>query len=232
MNIRKTLKALGLVAIAAIAILAGPVTARAQSESHWLASGTLVPAWSVPSGAGSIIERSAVDISGKELRIGIGRGRRDSGDWGVSFVRKTVEDGSRFEVTEENCFGGQCLDESTSYVTGGVAATGLEIHKMWHFATIKDRMQIGMDFGGGVARLSGSVIETTRDIGFGANGARVLTSTTTIEPVSLEWAPLARIELALTGIVSNAFKVRVSGGVNLPGAPALSVTALYLFGSE
>jgi len=47
-----------------------------------------------------------------------------------------------------------------------------------------------MDFAGGVARLSGNLIETEVDLRFGNNGAVSTVSTTTVEPVEFEWAPL------------------------------------------
>jgi hypothetical protein len=213
--------------------LLGAAPAEAQPDSRWAITGTFVPQWAVPGKAGDFID-AEVDVSGREFRVGIGRGRTESGDWAISFVQKTVKDGSQIREIDDDpfCSNGQCYDTSGSFALNGVKATGVEIHKMWHIATIKDRIQIGMDFAAGVAHLSGETIETEADLRFANNGAVSVVSTTTTKPVELEWAPLARIELAVTGIVSKALKVRVSGGFNLPGVPAIAVTALYLIGSD
>ena len=47
-----------------------------------------------------------------------------------------------------------------------------------------------------------------------------------------DYLPLGKIELAVGAIVAPGLKIRVSGGFNMPGVPAIGGTVVYLFGAR
>jgi hypothetical protein len=46
------------------------------------------------------------------------------------------------------------------------------------------------------------------------------------------YMPLGRIEVAVGAIIVRGLKVRISGGLNMPGVPAIGGTLVYLFGAH
>jgi hypothetical protein len=218
-------------------------TAAAQSNrSSWGVTGSIVPTWTVPPSVKVLFDADAIDIDGSEFRIGVVRGRELGGDWGVTYIRKTVKGGSFVEQgTGTLCAGvnnTNCLPVGSRYVMQDVALTGLEIHKFVPFVTIKRRAQIGMNFAGGVAWSKGQIVGTINDVDWSATPPVGIQRT---EQVSfndllvegrLKAIPLAKIEVAAGAIVAPGLKVRFSGGFNFPGYHVGSVTFVYLFGSR
>lgn len=224
--------------IAAILVVAFvfPAGASAQDQdSHWGVSGTIVPLWKVPTALGQVMKADQIDFTGSELRVGVARGRDLSGDWGVSFVRKTVKDGSRVVSRSKNGAG------EDFYLTQGVALTGVEVHKFVPFATIKNRTQIGMNFAGGVAKFRG-VVESHEQKGTFTFDPATQRSSVTFrevvtmhdmrEEVDIKVLPLARVEAAVAVLVAPGLKIRGTGGFNFPGYQVASVTFVYLFGAR
>lgn len=161
--------------LACLLLLAFPHSATAQSEpSSWGVAGTFVPGWYVPSSFEAMaawhfsedeLSIEAQDLKGSEFRIGIVRGRASSGDWGVSFVRRTFDD-----VTTSSSQGGGCLGSTVGGVfvqdceDFGVDMTrrdatlnGIEVHKFIPFVTIRNRVQIGVNVAGGFGVVGGEV---------------------------------------------------------------------------
>ena len=71
-----------------------------------------------------------VEIKGRDVSIGIarGRGRELGGDWGVSFIHKQFNDGSRVDSFQQQCgFSNGCFQDGEAVTTQGVALNGLEI---------------------------------------------------------------------------------------------------------
>lgn len=213
--------------------------AEAQDASHWGVVVTLSPAWSVPSAVGKNLG-GTIDLKGSDFAIGIAHGRERSGDWGVSFVRKQVKDGSRVEDIESVCgFANGCFVSGDSRRYTATTMTGVEVHKYISFVTIADRAQIGMNFAGGVASVSGTQEKHLFDadtFGFDRTGnafGRQL-ETVTLEPADfgVSTFPLLKIQLAAAALVTPALKIRVAGGLNVPGTELFSITGIYLFGAR
>lgn len=222
---------------AAIALLIpASVDAQWAPERVWGLRASFVPTWEVRdtqllkdvvpfalTGADD-----GVSIDGSDFRVGFVRGNRLGGDAGVSFVRRSFVDGSYQGFVHE------CPDFSgcyfgTQYVYRGVTLTGIEAHKFAPFATIKEKVQIGIEFAGGVGRYTGTVESHTGiglDVVTETVEARVLNNLAD----SVRVVPIGRVELAVAGILPAGFKVRVSGGINFPGQHIASVTLVYLFG--
>lgn len=232
------------------------VTASAQSdrESHWGLRGSFTPSWDVPQRLMEIevlqdYIGQASEITGAEFAVGLVRGRRLGGDWGLAYFRKTVSDSTRIDISNgDACINVgatlQCGPNRDVYTTSGLAFHGVELHKFVPWFTIKRRVQFGMNLGLGAMVVSGgTVTKTSAATTFEFDPAtrqtvlRTTESTVTLDghgfledlgvPSAL---PVAKFELAMTGILTEKLKVRVSGGINLPGAQKVSVTAVYFFG--
>jgi hypothetical protein len=230
------------------------VHAQSGNDTKWGVRATVAPSWEVPS---SLLEIDLLadflgadsTIRGSQIELGVLRGSRFGGDWGLSYFRKRFSDATRIAIDNgSSCFDNgatsQCFDDTTVYTTSSVAVHGLELHKFVPWFTIKQRAQIGMNLGVGAMTVAGGTVTktaTTTDVTFDPRTFRpsVSQGTTTeildgkafLEDLGVPAIlPLAKIELAVTGIVTDNFKVRASGGVNLPGVQRLAVTAIYLFG--
>lgn len=230
-----------LVAIFLPGICAAQTPAQTD-RSRWGVSASFTPNWRVPEDVGkNLFEEAPIDISGSEFKIGVVRGRDFGGDWGVSFVRRTVKDGSTLGTSSENCFGiFGCGLQGRTYVYRDVRLTGVEVHKFVPFVTIKQRAQIGMNFAGGVGRFEGTADEYRYNPFVTDSRGRILSATNRqpvviagIEAKSLfivQPVPLGKVEISVAGIVAPGFKVRVSGGFSFPSYPAVNVTGIYLIG--
>ena len=223
-------------AFAALLAFAAPAAAQ-STRSQWGVTASFVPHWKVPSQAGPLFEVAPVDMDGSDFRIGIVRGRDLSGDWGISFVRKHVEDGSTIGGEfGEACGPNGCLPTGELYTYEDVTVTGVMFHKFMPFGTIGKRVQIGLTLGGGVARFEGDVEGEIYGVDFGNAGQVVaqqqLQSLPARDLVVIDVVPLADLQLSAAVIVAPGLKIRLSGGVSLPGYHVLSLTANYLFGGR
>ena len=91
-----------------------------------------------------------------------------SGDWGVSFIRKTIVDRQIDGYRSPGCQGGgtgvvvlQCQEIWTNLNRSGVLMNGVEFHKFIAFATISQLVQIGLNVGGGIASAQGQIDSTS-----------------------------------------------------------------------
>jgi hypothetical protein len=174
-----------------------------------------------------LFDADSVTFKGSELRIGFVRGSILGGDWGVSLVHKTVSDDSNIARLSSQCTG--C---GSFFTASGVTFTGAEIHRFVPFGTIKQRVQIGMNFAGGVAELKGALHEATVSR-TGSVSQDVPASTLFIvSGHDVKTVPLAKIEFAVAGILGPDLKIRASGGVDFPGYDKFSITLVYLFGAR
>jgi hypothetical protein len=162
-----------LFALAAIAlfIYPHPVLAQNQPPSHWGVVGGFAPNWETTDSfeplTKLVFEESAVSLlKGSEFRIGILRGRRLSGDWGVSFIRKNIADSDPTVVQEGRGCQGQsgpggalvlsCEVFYNRLTPAALRISGLEFHKYVAFLTVRERAQIGLNFAGGLGWGQGS----------------------------------------------------------------------------
>ena len=235
-----------------VAMVLVPAFAGAQDRSHWGVIGSVTPAqnWNVISPIDEYVfsHGGTADVTSADFSIGIARGRELGGDWGVSFVRRSVKDDSRFESFGELCFD-TCTEElSEALRPRRVRYSGVEAHKYFNFATIARRVQIGLNVAGGVGRFEGNIERHYfyPEPVFDARGVPVLGAGGSLlyrtrEEVLLETAdqlpsftpfPLGKVELALGVIAAPGLKIRASGGFNFPGYSMVRVNAIYLFGAK
>jgi hypothetical protein len=236
-------------AVVLVCLLAIPTSVLAQSEkSHWGVVVAFTPEWSVASGVfEDLFETKPNDLTGSEFQIGIARGRTQSGDWGVSLVRRKVKEGSTIGAREEQCdTGGSntqgCFIFGDVYAYNDVMLTGFEVHKYLPFVTIKRRLQIGINFSGGMGVYSGTATQTHYDsesVFVPPNSFRIVekppVTTPGIEAKTLfvmENVPLGKLELAVAGILAPGLKVRIGYGLDFPGYPIFSVAGVALFGRD
>lgn len=201
--------------------LASAGDAGAQDRrSHWGVTIGFSPRWETPAMLRTPLERvwdgAGIDFSGSEFRVGFVRGSELDGDAGVSFVRRPFHDGSGF-VT----------NDGVAYGARGVLLTGVEAHKFTPFGTIRDRVQIGLDYGAGVGVLDGAVDATTN-----AGAVLDVLVRDALAPWGMGIVPIGRVEVAAAVIAAPGLKVRVKGGINFPGAQTFSVSINYLFGAR
>ena len=200
-----------------------PAYATAQpDEKYWGVQASFAPKWEVKDSFRPLFDADVVSISGSEFRIGFARGRTLGGEWGVSYVRKLVKDGS---------FALQSPDfEPSDRTTQGVTVSGVSIDKFSPSGTIKDRVQIGLTYGIGVGQAKGTVTE--RDIQSG--DSRIIEAKQFFSPFGQEVkvVPLAELQLAVAVIAGPGFKMRASGGLNYPGTTTFTITGVYMFGAK
>jgi hypothetical protein len=245
------MRLLRIAGYAAVALLSVSSAAFAQDDkSHWGAIVTFTPEWTVKDTFEGLFEASPNNMSGSEFQIGIARGRMQSGDWGVSLVKRRVKAGSTLgEGRVEDCntsqFGnnvqGCFIEGELVTYNDDVTLTGFMVHKYVSFYTIKRRVQIGLNFAGGMGSYSGTATKTEWSSDFQfvpPNIQRIVERQPTTETVDAktlfisERVPLGKLELAVAGIVAPGLKVRVGYGLDFPGYPVFSLSGIYLFGSD
>ena len=220
---------------------AGAASAQQQEPSSWGVSGALAPLWKVPADQKiftALFDADQVNVNGSEFRVGFVRGRMLGGDWGVSFLRRRIDDGSTVS---------RGMDEFAGFTTGefittrNVVMNGVEVHKFAPFVTIKERVQVGLTFGGGIGQTTGVLDTRFVDADFTFVGNQnVIQRVETTEALDAKelifpgngLVPLGRLELAVAGVVGHGFKVRVSGGVAYPGTETFTISGVYLFGAK
>lgn len=223
-----------------------PAPARAQAnQSHWGVNASFTPQWTLMEPLRKLMFNEGGTLAGQEFTIGVVRGSTRGGDWGVSFVRKPFKDGSGSIEVDSECFPppaqpNQCATTRTASLTRGVYLKGVQVHKFYRFANIKDRVQIGMNVGGGIASVKGQVVETTD--GFEARGFNPQTGRVTLSPVHSEETqtakeelmplfPLLKVEAEGAIILTPALKLQIAGGLNFPSR-SFRTGVVYLLGAR
>jgi len=232
-----------IVALLALGLFFAALPASAQ-ESSWGVSGSFVPSWSVP--AENVLTRAmfnadSLHITGSELRIGFVRGRTLGGEWGVSFVRRKLNDGSTVVSGVYTDPSMPSVEQGEFKTLSNVEITGVEVHKFAPFATIARRVQVGVLFGGGVGSSKGELQSRNVYLDYRFVGNRMVPTavetTETLDAKELVYpgnglVALGRLEVAVAGIVAPGLKVRASGGMAFPGMQTFSITAVYLIGAR
>lgn len=242
------------VVIVVLSALAAPAVALAQTKpeepSRWGASFTFIPKWSIPTGDSALAalgelmatgaDEGGANVEAKDFRIGVVRGKRLGGEWGVSFVKRSYKDGSTQGAVSQQCFQGSgpqpCFLFGSEYTyVSGVTLTGVEVNKFIAVATIKQLVQIGVDVAGGIGSMKGTA--TLREAGTDfVNGQTVQTDVTgPVEPSELyAFDPelIGRVEFVVGATLPQGLKARISLGINFPGTHSFSFTVLYLFGKS
>ena len=126
---RKALAAL------AVALSFFPASVFAQ-DSHWGVAFSITPKWTVPSSFNPIFDADTQDLESTDFSIGIARGQAQSGDWSVSYFRKSFKDGTSVSSLSTDCsvFGSTgCFISGESRILRGVTLSGVEALKFIPF---------------------------------------------------------------------------------------------------
>ena len=208
----------------ACALLA-PLPAAAQiDDPSWGITAGISPQWSMPGEwVAGLFDARTIDVKGPEFRLGIVRGTTLGGEWGVSLIHKRLSKESTVAIEGSN--------DLLTVVADDAELLGLEVHRFYPFARAGDKVQIGLNLGGGIAQLRGFVTgtyvgATSTDFTLPFPDALVVTGR------QIDWMPLGRVELAVATLVGERLKVRVSGGFNMPGFQVVSLSFSYLLGQD
>lgn len=233
--------------VGTVLLAASPVMAQGtDGPNRWGLAVSFAPVWQVPDKGpfGKLAEKSlemadvGYDISGRDFRVGVVRGRDRRDDWGISLVHRTFK--------EDSIQGGivkKCILEISCHVEGAelryqdAALTGIEANRFVTVARIGNVVQVGVDLAAGLGWYTGKVerrdaLNTFTD----SSTEPVLGFTPTQVPASdlskTKPSLLGRAEIAAAVRVTQAVKLRVSGGFNYPGTDVGSVSLMYFFGSN
>jgi hypothetical protein len=119
--------------------------------------------------------------------------------------------------------------------------TGVEAHVFMPFATIRERVQIGATFAGGVARMDGTSDRFIEHLVVNGGSVTVVTDTAgsgpfqqSLQDLPQDWdvVPIGRVELGVGFLLRPGVKLRATGGVNFPGYHKLGLHLQYLFGAN
>jgi hypothetical protein len=210
--------------IAPVMLIVLIAAAPAAAQDQWGVSFALTPSWESGPGVNRLFAADRVDMTGSDFRFGFVRGIDLAGDWGMSVVRTTIDRDSSLDVDVAKCGRGNC--GTFLRTTEPTRLTGFEFHQYQPFKTWKDRIQIGLVGAVGLGWLQGHVYKrtTTEESDVEAFDAKA----GELFPPSTSVLPLARMELAVAGIIVPGLKVRASGGFSMPGYHTFGLSFLYL----
>lgn len=213
----------GLIAVACL--LVAPLPAAAQiDDPSWGVTAGFSPQWSIPGDwLAGLFDATTIDVKGPEFRLGVIRGTTHGGEWGVSLIHKRLSRQSTVAV--------EGSDDLLTLVADDAELLGVEVHRFIPFARAGERVQVGLNVGGGIAQLrgfvTGSYIGTTStDFTLPFQDALAVTGR------EIDWAPIGRAELAAATLIGERLKVKVSGGFNMPGFQVVSMSFSYLLGQD
>jgi hypothetical protein len=208
--------------LAVLIVLAHAIPAGAQDQ--WGLSVGVTPSWESGSPVSSLFAADQIQMQGSEVRLGVVRGELLEGDWGLSYVDKSIDENSIVEDDLTACSRGAC---GTFFRTlPQTRLTGVEFHQFQPFKTWKDRIQLGMVGAVGVGWLRGSVYKRT--VSEGGDVESFDAAAGELFRPSASLVPLMKLEIAAAGIVMPGLKVRVGGGFSMPGYHTFGVTVFYL----
>ena len=220
----------------------GAVPAEAQDNktSHWGASVSFTPLWTAHDKLQELLWVEGENtLEGSEFTVGVVRGSTGGGDWGVSFVRKPVKDGITITNLSESSDADSVFRVTQRLVFQDVYLQGVEFHGFIPFATIKNRVQLGLNLAGGIAKTRGTIEETFETFSqFRLSNGQVITNSDTstntfpADEIVYEYQPLGKVEAQAAFILAPAVKVKASGGFNMPSAFCFRVGVVFLFGAK
>jgi hypothetical protein len=181
---------------------------------HWGITAAMAP-WQADDHFKGLYLAQKLDFAGNELRVGVTRGSRRRGEWALTYVRKSITEGSSFVTAM-----------GREYRVGPqVRIHGFMAEQFAPLATIGEHAQIGLVLAGGIGHVSGSATHAV-------DGAQDLRKVLTIFAKPHAIHPLGRLELAAAVSSVPGVMIRFSGGFDWPGQTKLSVTAMYFFGDH
>ena len=211
-----------------IAVLASCAPALAQVQrTYWGVDAGITPKWKVPTTFKPLFDADALVVTGSSFEIGFVRGSIRGGDWGVSYVRKSIRDTTTVSRLDTSCVG--C---GVFFTSPDARMSGVEVRRFASFGTIKERVQIGMNLAVGVAQIKGTV----RSMAVTGTGTTIeeVDAKTLFQPcgTDIKVVPLGKLEFAVAGILGPDVKVRGSGGFDSLGYSTFSIAVVYFVGAR
>ena len=237
---RRCLRNSILAAIMCVCLVGISAQSAEAQELHWGVTTSFVPQWkSVAELSNRMWDDVGLPATGKEFRIGVVRGSDLGGDWSVTFVKNWFRTDQVFDQTHTFTLDnelGTATEGRLFTIPGDVEVFGIKYEKFTPFATIQDRVQIGVTYGGGFGSLRGTVVEQLFESLDPDTFAQIPTTETIIETeikefYVLEFVPIGSVEATVAFLIAPGLKARVSGGFNYPNTQVFSFTINYLFGS-
>lgn len=194
-------------------------------DDAWGVIFAVSPSWTSLDQSKHVLGANALTVEGSDLSVGFARGRLLSGDWGVSYVRKTIKRDS-------------VIDRDSGVYTFGDSSRldGVEIRKAAVFGNIKDRVQLGLEFGFGAGWAKGVTSLDRLDFSTCCLPVMVTEPSTAKQALALydevEIMPLYRVEFAAGVILARGFKLRFTSGFDTFGKQPFRVGLVYLFGVD
>ncbi len=206
------------------ALLTPPPAAAQIDDPSWGITAGFCALWSIPGDwLAGLFDASTIDVKGPEFRVGIVRGTTLGGEWGVSLIHKRLSRESTVEI--------QGNEDLLTVVADDAEMLGVEVHKFIPIARAGERVQVGVNLGGGIAQLRGFVSATFVDA-TSAEFTLPFPDVLAVTQRRIDWAPIGRAELAVATLIGERLKVRVSGGFNMPGFQVASLSFSYLLGQD
>lgn len=232
-----------------------PAIASAQDGSHWGAAFSVNPTWKASDNVKVLWNAdNGVDIKSTDFAIGLARGRARGGDWSVSYIRKSFKNGSTVDGVETRCDQGVsgCFKSGSFKTLRDTKLSGLLAMKYINFATIKNRVQVGLNVGGGFGTLKGNVDVVDYDVNVSCNNRGQCTGTQTQHATvadaggevcgengdcdrtlfGISKFPIGTVEAAVGVLVAPGVKLRMAGGLDFPGTSSFTISTVYLIGAK
>lgn len=210
--------------LTAFALLTPNPAAAQIDDPSWGITAGFSPQWSIPGDwLASLFDATTIDVKGPEFRLGIVRGTTLGGEWGVSLIHK--------RLSKESTVAIEGTDDLLTVVADDAEMLGVEVHKFIPFARAGERVQVGLNLGGGIAQLRGFISGTFIDA-TSTDFTLPFPDVLAVKGRQIDWAPVGRAELAVATLVGERLKVRVSGGFNMPGFQVVSLSFSYLLGQD
>ena len=217
-----------IVILAVCCVVAAPLAVRAQiDDAAWGITAVFAPRWQVPAFVEGRFDITSVDVTGRELRVGVVRGTTFGGEWGVSLVHKRLSDTGAVTVAG--------TDGLASFITEDSELLGVEVHRFFPFARIGGRVQLGVNLAGGIAQIRGFVRGEYDPASADAESFTAMVSARDVFEYTgrdVDWLPIAKVQVAVATLFGERAKLRVGGGLNLPGYEMVNVSFSYLLGRD
>jgi hypothetical protein len=211
------------IACACLLFASSPALAQIDDTSWGITAG-FSPRWSIPGSVlANLFDASELDVKGPEFRLGVIRGTTLGGEWGISLIHKRLSKESTIEI--------EGSDSLVNVVTDDAEMLGVEVHRFFPFGTAGNRVQFGLNLGGGIAQLRGFVTGAYIS-GTQANFTLPFSEAFEVTGREIDYLPLGRAELGAAILAGERAKLRISGGFNMPGFQVFSVSFSYLLGQD
>lgn len=238
--VRRVVAIVGVVVSACVVV---PCAEAQGTESRWGVQVSFVPSWKGNDGLSEGLQWAPEGLrhEGSEFLVGFVKGTPRGGDWGVGYVRKAIKDSVTTELlTDTFCPSPtNCVTQVEEFRQDirDVMVDGVEAHFFLPFARFSDRVQLGVNVGGGVGFSSGTVRSTD-----------TITTTTTNPPATTtqvfedeeeaagevigKTVVLIKAEFQAAFMVAPGLKIRAAVGLNAPSVAAFRIGVSYLFGAR